>query len=238
MSQLVDAALSPAACEAVALPITTQDPCQTPHHDCDAAATHHDRSVRESGDGQSSIIKAAEYASVEDRGTGKGTLGPKGPHGLSSSQSTKSIGSKKVNRPAWALTADAAQDAEQKEEEDLLAFAGGLEFDEYINEQEDAELRTALQVLLILLLWAHLHWRKPSLMLPVVRCHLVSSNLCTAANSLASMLQPAKHTIVHLSLQQLMRAVYHLGSHDEQLRPRFCMLGLTNFIAWALFQSH
>ncbi|DBB02444.1 TPA: hypothetical protein ACH3X3_011442 [Trebouxia sp. C0006] len=145
MSQLVDAALSPAACEAVALPITTQDPCQTPHHDCDAAATHHDRSVRESGDGQSSIIKAAEYASVEDRGTGKGTLGPKGPHGLSSSQSTKSIGSKKVNRPAWALTADAAQDAEQKEEEDLLAFAGGLEFDEYINAQEDAELRTALQ---------------------------------------------------------------------------------------------
>lgn len=164
MSQLVDAALSQApatshslaACEAVALPITTQNPCQTYHHDCDAAAAHHDRSVRESGDGQSSTLKATQYAAVEDRGTGKGTMGPKGPHGLSSSQSTKSIGSKQVNRPAWALTADAAQDAEQQEEEDLLAFAGGLEFDEYINEQEDAELRTALQVLLILLLWVHI----------------------------------------------------------------------------------
>jgi hypothetical protein len=162
MSQLVDAALSqapassisPAASEAVALPITTQDPCQTYHHDCDAAAAHHDRSVRESGDGQSSVLKAAEYAAVEDRGNGKGTVDTKGPQqGLSSSQSTKSIGSRKVNRPAWALTADAAQDAEQQEEEDLLAFAGGLEFDKYINEQEDAELRTALQVLLILLLW-------------------------------------------------------------------------------------
>ena len=153
MSQLVDAALSPAACEAVVLPITKQDPCQTYHHDCNAAAAELDRSERESGDRQSSLPKAAEYAAAENRGKGTGIVGTKGPDGLSSSQSTKSIGSKKVNRPAWALTAGAAQDAEQQEEEDLLAFAGGLEFDEYINEQEDAELRTILQVLLILMLW-------------------------------------------------------------------------------------
>ena len=161
MSQLVDAALSqapatyhsPAACEAVVLPITKQDPCQTYHHDCNAAAAELDRSERESGDRQSSLPKAAEYAAAENRGKGTGIVGTKGPDGLSSSQSTKSIGSKKVNRPAWALTADAAQDAEQQEEEDLLVFAGGLEFDEYINEQEDAELRTILQVLLILMLW-------------------------------------------------------------------------------------
>ena len=165
MSQLVDAALSqapstsisPAACGAVVLPITTHDPCPTYHHDCNATAAHLDRSVRESGDRQASPLKAAEDAAAADRGKGKGTVGTNGPDGLSSSQSTKSIGSKKVNRPAWALTADAAQDAEQKEEEDLLAFAGGLEFDEYINAQEDAELRTALQVLLILLLWALSH---------------------------------------------------------------------------------
>ncbi|DBA84014.1 TPA: hypothetical protein ACH3X1_006498 [Trebouxia sp. C0004] len=153
MSELVDAALSqapatslsPAACEAAVLPITTQDPCLTYHHDYNAAAAHLDRSIRESGGRQASPPKAAECAAVEDRGTGKGTVGTNGPDGLSSSQFTKSIGSKKVNRPAWALTADAAQDAEQQEEEDLLAFAGGLEFDEYINEQEDSELRTILQ---------------------------------------------------------------------------------------------
>lgn len=65
---------------------------------------------------------------------------------LGSSGSVISIGSKKVNKPAWAMTADAAVDAEQQEEEDLLAFAGGLEFEKYIDQQEDAELRTALQV--------------------------------------------------------------------------------------------
>ena len=65
---------------------------------------------------------------------------------LDSSASVRSIGSKKVNKPAWAMTADAAYDAEQQEEEDLVAFAGGLEFDKYINQQEDAELRTVLQV--------------------------------------------------------------------------------------------
>ena len=70
---------------------------------------------------------------------------------LGSSASARSIGSKKAHKPAWAMTADAAQDAEQREEEDLLAFAGGLEFDKYINEQEDAKLRTALQVLALLL---------------------------------------------------------------------------------------
>ena len=65
---------------------------------------------------------------------------------LGSSASVRSISSKIVNKPAWAMTADAAQAAEQQEEEDLLAFAGGLEFDKYINQQEDAELRTVLQV--------------------------------------------------------------------------------------------
>lgn len=65
---------------------------------------------------------------------------------LGSSGSVRSIGSKKVNKPAWAMTADAALGAEQQEEEDLLAFAGGLEFDKYIDQQEDAELRTVLQV--------------------------------------------------------------------------------------------
>ncbi|DBA90053.1 TPA: hypothetical protein ACH3X2_004318 [Trebouxia sp. C0005] len=153
MSQLVDAALSqapatsisPAACGAVILPITTQEPCPTYRHDYDVTAAHLERGVRESGDRQASTPKAAGHAAVADRAKGMGTVDSNGPDGLSSSQSTKSIGSKKVNRPAWALTADAAQDAEQQEEEDLLAFAGGLEFDEYINEQEDAELRAVLQ---------------------------------------------------------------------------------------------
>lgn len=202
MSQLVDAALSqapatsisPAACGAVILPITTQEPCPTYRHDCDVTAAHLERGVRESGDRQASTPKAAGHAAVADRAKGMGTVDSNGPDGLSSSQSTKSIGSKKVNRPAWALTADAAQDAEQQEEEDLLAFAGGLEFDEYINEQEDAELRAVLQVLLTVLLRAQSRRRKPLWMLPVVRCHLVSSNLCIKANSLASMLQPAKLT--------------------------------------------
>ncbi len=180
MSQLVDAALSqapatsrsPAACEAVALPITTQDPCPTHHYDCNAAG----------------------YAAVDNRAKGKGTVGTKGPDGLSSSQSTKSIGSKKVNRPAWALTAGAAQDAEQQEEEDLLAFAGGLEFDEYINEQEDAELRTALQVLLIVLLWGSVTLAQASVDSSSCAMSPCQQQFCTTANSLASMLQPAKHT--------------------------------------------
>lgn len=71
---------------------------------------------------------------------------PKGSGSLKSSASDRSVSSKKASKPAWALTADAAQDAEQQEEDDLLAFAGGLEFDEYINQQEDADLRTVLQV--------------------------------------------------------------------------------------------
>ena len=66
--------------------------------------------------------------------------------GCLGSSASVCIGSKKVNKPAWAMTADAAHDAEQQEEDDLLAFAGGLQFDRYINQQEDAELRTILQV--------------------------------------------------------------------------------------------
>lgn len=70
----------------------------------------------------------------------------KGAGSLKSGASVRSVSNKKPSKPAWALTADAAKDAEQQEEEDLLAFAGGLEFDDYINQQEDAELRTVLQV--------------------------------------------------------------------------------------------
>ena len=66
--------------------------------------------------------------------------------GCLGSSASACIGSKKVNKPAWAMTADAAHDAEQQEEDDLLAFAGGLQFDRYINQQEDAGLRTVLQV--------------------------------------------------------------------------------------------
>lgn len=65
---------------------------------------------------------------------------------LGKSASCTSIGGKKVQKPAWALTADAAKDAEQQQEEELLAFAGGLEFDKYIAAQEDAELQGVLQV--------------------------------------------------------------------------------------------
>lgn len=71
---------------------------------------------------------------------------PKASGSMKSSASVRSVSSKKASKPAWALTADAAQDAEQQEEADLLAFAGGLEFDEYINQQKDADLRTVLQV--------------------------------------------------------------------------------------------
>ena len=51
-----------------------------------------------------------------------------------------------MQKPAWALTANAAKDVEQEEEAELLAFAGGLEFDKYIAAQEDAELQDVLQV--------------------------------------------------------------------------------------------
>ena len=65
---------------------------------------------------------------------------------LGKSASCASLGGKKVQKPAWALTANAAEDVEQQEEEDLLAFASGLEFDKYIFAQEDAELQGVLQV--------------------------------------------------------------------------------------------
>ena len=82
---------------------------------------------------------------------GKATVDEKGLAAGTSSSSTR--GKKAKQRPAWALTADAAQEvqqeAEQQEEEDLLAFAGGLEFDKYINEQEDADLKSVLQVMLL-----------------------------------------------------------------------------------------
>ena len=75
-----------------------------------------------------------------------GEQAQKDSRSLKSGASVRSVNGKKASKPAWALTADAAHDAEQQEEDDLLAFAGGLEFDEYINQQEDAELRTVLQV--------------------------------------------------------------------------------------------
>ena len=65
---------------------------------------------------------------------------------LGKNASSNSIGGKRVQKPAWALTANAAKDVEQEEEEELLAFAGGLEFDKYIAAQEDAELQDVLQV--------------------------------------------------------------------------------------------
>ena len=104
------------------------------------------------------IQESAEHEQTQQKGTGyehsanaaavqlKGTTDAQSLQDLSSSASARSIGSKKSNKPAWAMTADAALHAEQQEEDDLLAFAGGLEFDRYIDAQEDAELRTALQV--------------------------------------------------------------------------------------------
>ena len=65
---------------------------------------------------------------------------------FSKNASISSMGGKRVQKPAWALTANAANDVEQEEEEELLAFAGGLEFDKYIAAQEDAELQDVLQV--------------------------------------------------------------------------------------------
>ncbi|KAK9825742.1 hypothetical protein WJX74_003409 [Apatococcus lobatus] len=53
------------------------------------------------------------------------------------------------NKPAWAMTEDRARAAEaaaeQKEEEDLLGFAASLDYDAYLDDLDDAELKTALQ---------------------------------------------------------------------------------------------
>lgn len=57
------------------------------------------------------------------------------------------------NKPAWAMTEDRARAAEaaaeQKEEEDLLGFADSLDYDAYLDELDDAELKSALQVRLV-----------------------------------------------------------------------------------------
>ena len=145
MSRLVDEALrdAPASCNDLAisnaaLASASKMTDSTSSADCQQSADHDEAETEvisqqvlkeASGKPQESDEQARQHA---DR--------------LGNSASVRSIGGKKANKPAWALTADAAHDAEQQEEEDLLAFAGGLEFDKYINQQEDAELRTVLQV--------------------------------------------------------------------------------------------
>ncbi len=53
------------------------------------------------------------------------------------------------NKPAWALTEDRARAAEAaadlQEEDDLLGFAESLDYDAYLDQIDDAELKTALQ---------------------------------------------------------------------------------------------
>ena len=54
------------------------------------------------------------------------------------------------NKPAWAMTEDRARAAEaaaeQREEEDLLGFAASLDYDAYLDDLHDADLKSALQV--------------------------------------------------------------------------------------------
>lgn len=145
MSLLVDKALrdAPASCSdlatsSAALASASKITDSTCSADCQPSADH-----RAAG---TVVIshQALQEASVKLQESDEQALKHADP--LGSSASVRSIGSKKVNKPAWAMTADAAHDAEQQDEEDLLAFAGGLEFDKYINQQEDAELRNVLQV--------------------------------------------------------------------------------------------
>ena len=158
MSQLVDAALSqaPATCDSLAvghaasLPATSQQAVHAHGSIAAMATAHPDSGAGQSRDGET-LPDASAAQKITAQAASAGKVGAGATECLSSSHSSKAVGSKKVNKPAWALTADAAKDAEQQEEEDLLAFAGGLEFEKYIDEQEDAEVRTALQVLFRLL---------------------------------------------------------------------------------------
>lgn len=190
MSQLVDAALSqaPATCDSLAvghaasLPAPSQQAVHAHGSIAAMATAHPDSGAGQSGDGQTlPDASAMQKITAQAASAGKDNAGA--TDCLSSGQSSKAVGSKKVNKPAWALTADAAKDAEQQEEEDLLAFAGGLEFEKYIDEQEDAEVRTALQVLFRLLPICHLfllyrivvfpHWGTAS----VLGYHLVMDSI-------------------------------------------------------------
>jgi len=158
MSQLVDTALSQAPPSPDSLAAGNSNLIPVP-------SGLHDRQSRQLSDWTGAAAKAGAAAVLSELDSTAGQLqqsdnrqvptrtsaeshltNAEGSERLNGSTSSKSVGSRKMNKPAWALTADAAQDAEQQEEEDLLAFAGGLEFDKYINEQEDAELRTVLQV--------------------------------------------------------------------------------------------
>lgn len=145
MSHFVDQALrdAPASCNSPTTSIAALASASTagPVSSADVQPSADDREAGAEGLCQQMPDQASNQLQERDE------QGPKrSSDRLGNSESVRSIGSKKVNKPAWAMTADAALDAEQQEEEDLLAFAGGLEFDKYINQQEDAKLRTALQV--------------------------------------------------------------------------------------------
>jgi hypothetical protein len=49
-------------------------------------------------------------------------------------------------RPSWALTAEQAAEKQVQEEENLLRFAEGLDFDEFVQGMDGAELEAAIQV--------------------------------------------------------------------------------------------
>ncbi|GMH43511.1 hypothetical protein BSKO_11433 [Bryopsis sp. KO-2023] len=49
--------------------------------------------------------------------------------------------------PAWALTTEMAKAAESMEENDLLKFAEGLDFDRFVSDMDDVEVKEALQAI-------------------------------------------------------------------------------------------
>ena len=142
MSRFVDEALrdAPASCNNLA---TSNAALASALKTIDSSSSADDQPSAEHHKAGTEVFSLTE-ASIKPQESAEQAL--KHSDRIESSASVRSIGSKKVNKPAWAMTAGAAHDAEQQEEEDLLAFAGGLEFDKYINQQEDAELRTVLQV--------------------------------------------------------------------------------------------
>ena len=170
MSQLVDSALSSrpsALCSSAAqqqaaiLPATQQSPAFAASTDpflpaaANAAvdspvattAAHHSVHSSALDSASPAVTGNAQSPGAQPADMDSGGLAiQKSVDQLGKSASSVSIGGKRVQKPAWALTADAAKDAEQQQEEELLAFAGGLEFDKYIAAQEDAELQGVLQV--------------------------------------------------------------------------------------------
>lgn len=146
MSQFVDKALrnAPASCNSPTTSIAALVSALNPAGSVSCADVQPSADYREAG---AEVLSQQMQNQVSDKLQRRDAQASKlCSDRIGSSESVRSIGSKKANKPAWAMTADAALDAEQQEEEDLLAFAGGLEFEKYINQQEDVELRTALQV--------------------------------------------------------------------------------------------